>query len=133
MDMRKKILAILMSVLFLAVLIADTVDISDNNSAPIAACYVSVVSLFIIITNEERRRTVRRIQNRKKRGRTSTMRQLIERFIGKEVSVASILGTLRGVLTELSENAVLIECKGNVQVINVDYIYSVKEVKPKKK
>ncbi|MBP3308219.1 MAG: hypothetical protein IJY01_05560 [Clostridia bacterium] len=61
------------------------------------------------------------------------MRQLIERFIGKEVSVASIVGTLRGVLTELSENAVLIECKGNVQVINVDYIYSVKEVKPKKK
>ena len=61
------------------------------------------------------------------------MRQLIERFLGKEVKVASIVGTLRGVLTELSDNAVLIQCKDGMQVVNVDYIYSVKEVVPKKK
>ncbi|MBQ2737294.1 MAG: hypothetical protein IJF38_01285 [Clostridia bacterium] len=130
MSAGKRVFLVLASVLLLAGCFLSFLDIT---SAPLAASYSCIIVLFVIIMQENQRRTVRRIQNRKKRGRTSTMRQLIERFIGKEVSVASIVGTLRGVLTELSENAVLIECKGNVQVINVDYIYSVKEVKPKKK
>ena len=107
--------------------------ISDGTNAPLVASYSSFIVLFIIIMQDNHRRTVRRIQNRKKRGRKSTMRQLIERFLGKEVKVASIVGTLRGVLTELSDNAVLIQCKDGMQVVNVDYIYSVNEVVPKKK
>ncbi len=121
-----------MSVLLLLVIISDTLDTSDTTAAPLAASYSSFILLFIIIMQENHRRTVRRIQNRKKRGRKSTMKQLIERFLNKEVSVASIVGTLRGTLVELSDNAVAIEGKNGTQVVNIDYIYSVKEVKSKK-
>ena len=130
MSANKRIILILLSVLMLVLAITA---ISDGTNAPLVASYSSFIVLFIIIMQDNHRRTVRRIQNRKKRGRKSTMRQLIERFLGKEVKVASIVGTLRGVLTELSDNAVLIQCKDGMQVVNVDYIYSVNEIVPKKK
>ncbi len=97
------------------------------------ACLCTLSVLFLVLEEEQRkRRIVRRMQNRKKRGRFSTMRQLIERFLGKEVVISSIIGSVRGVLCELSDNAVAVETKGGTQVVNIDYIYSVKEAKVKK-
>ena len=56
------------------------------------------------------------------------MKQLIEAFIGKEVKIHSIIGTVRGTLKELSDNAVRVETKSGAQIINIDYVYSVNEI-----
>ena len=59
------------------------------------------------------------------------MKQLIEAFIGKEVKIHSIIGTVRGILKELSDNAVRVETKSGAQIINIDYVYAVSEVRSK--
>ncbi len=58
------------------------------------------------------------------------MRELAQRFIGKECVVYTMLGELspvQGTLTEVSEGGLLIEKKGNVQVMNLDYVVRIEE------
>ncbi len=94
--------------------------------------FILVAVMLLIISEQTRiRRTVRRIQNRKKRGRFSDMKQLIQRFLKKEIEISSVIGAVRGTLSEVSDNAVCIETKKGERVVNIDYIYSVKEVRHK--
>ena len=68
----------------------------------------------------------------KKKGDIS-MQELAKRFIGKDVLINLISqGTVDGILTEVCDNAAVIEKDGHTAVINLDFVVRLREY-PKNK
>lgn len=58
------------------------------------------------------------------------MKELAQKFIGKECliyTVASDLSAEKGVIKEITENGILLDYNGNLQVINLEYVISIRE------
>lgn len=96
--------------------------------------YVLLVALLLLYGTEVIRRRsamkARTMRARKTEGERTAMRELAQRFIGKECVVYTMLGEIspvQGTLTEVSEGGLLIEKKGNVQVMNLDYVVRIEE------
>ena len=64
----------------------------------------------------------------KKKGKEKIiMRELAERFIGKDVYMKLLEGTADGVVKEVTESGILLENKDGIQVVNLDYIMKIRE------
>ena len=62
------------------------------------------------------------------------MKELATRFIGKECSIYVYDGNqYTGVITEVTDRAIMIEKKGNFEALNLDYILRIKESPKAKK
>ena len=57
------------------------------------------------------------------------MKELAERFIGKECVISSFDGGRQydGIIKEVTDGAILIEKEGNAQVINLDFVSRIRE------
>lgn len=62
------------------------------------------------------------------------MKELAERFIDKDCIIVSFDGSHQylGVIKEVTDGAILVENKGEIEVFNLDFIIHIKE-HPKKK
>ena len=62
------------------------------------------------------------------------MKELATRFIGKECLIYVYDGNqYTGVITEVTDRAIMIEKKGNFEALNLDYILRIKESPKAKK
>lgn len=62
------------------------------------------------------------------------MFELAKQFIGKECLLYTFNGSqIEGVIKELSENAVLIDNKGSIEAINLEFITRIREYPRNKK
>ena len=62
------------------------------------------------------------------------MKELAERFIGKECVVCFFDGNQRvGVITEVTGGALLLEKNGNTEALNLDFVLRIKESSKAKK
>ena len=62
------------------------------------------------------------------------MKELATRFIGKECIVCFFDGNQRaGVITEVTDGALLLEKNGNVEALNLDFVLRIKESQKSKK
>ncbi len=62
------------------------------------------------------------------------MFELAKQFIGKECLLYTFNGSqIEGVIKELSENAVLIDNKGSIEAVNLEFITRIREYPRNKK
>ena len=62
------------------------------------------------------------------------MKELATRFIGKNCVTYLFDGNSHiGVIAEVTDRAILIEKKGNQEILNLDYIIRIKEIPQSKK
>ena len=92
-----------------------------------------IALLLIYLPKKKRRRYVanrilvkNRIRNREGE-EGNFMRELAERFIGKDVYVKLLDGTADGIVKEVTDNGIVLEYKDNQQVVNLDYVMKIRE------
>ena len=74
------------------------------------------------------------IMKRKKSGGNQEMKELAVRFIGKECVVCFFDGNQRmGVITEVTDGALLLEKNGKTEALNLDFVLRINEYPRKKK
>ena len=59
------------------------------------------------------------------------MFELAKRFIGKECTIYSMDNQFKGVVEEVTENAILVEKNGSMELINLNFVVRIKENKSK--
>lgn len=96
--------------------------------------YFIVFFVFLVYFPRRKRRKyyVKQFVNKKrvmkKKGKERRiMRELAERFIGKDVYMKLLEGTADGVVKEVTDSGILIENKDGIQVVNLDYIMKIRE------
>ena len=60
--------------------------------------------------------------NNSQRSAGKIMKELAERFIGKDVYINLLDGRADGVIKEVTDNGIVLENKNGVQVVNLDYV-----------
>lgn len=94
--------------------------------------YIPIIVLWIIIyiTLRNNRKAViltKIIKNRKAGGKTE-MKELAEKFIGKECLISAFDGhQYEGVLREVTNGAILIEKKERLEAVNLDFVFRIRE------
>ena len=71
--------------------------------------------------------------NNSQRSAGKIMRELAERFIGKDVYINLLDGRADGVIKEVTGNGIVLENKNGVQVVNLDYVVKLREYPNNKK
>lgn len=100
--------------------------------------YVPIIMLWLIIFTMNRNRRnaaiVRKAIEKRKTGDKNEMKELAERFVGKECLIYSFDGSHQfvGVIKEVTDGAILVDKKGTVEAINLDFVMRIREY-PRKK
>ena len=97
--------------------------------------YIGVIFMFIvliIIYRQEKQHIVKRIIERRK-GRGNEMLEFARQFIGKRCLFYTFNSQVSGTVKEIGANGILIEEKGNLQIINPDYVVRIREYPKNKK
>lgn len=55
------------------------------------------------------------------------MLELAKRFVGKECLVYAFDSTITGTIVEITDGAILVENKGNIEAVNIDFVVRIKE------
>lgn len=100
------------------------------------AIYIPIIMMFIVlflVMREERNAVIRKLIQRKKEGSKTQMKELAEKFIGKDCIVYSFNShQYIGVIEEVTDGALLIKKDGASEAINLDFIVRIREY-PRKK
>lgn len=75
-----------------------------------------------------RSRLVNRINGNEENG----MKDLAERFIGKDIYVRMLEGTADGVVKEVTDSGMVLENKEGIQIVNFNYVVKIREYPYKK-
>ncbi len=102
--------------------------------------FILLVALFLIYMPRKRRQRYianrriikNRITDKKGIGR-EIMRELAERFVGKDVYIKLLEGTVDGVISEVTDSGIVLENNGNAQIVNLDYVMTIREYPHNKK
>ncbi len=98
--------------------------------------FIIVMLLIIyVIMQGKKRKIAAIIHHRKKQKEIFNMKELAQKFIGKECmvyTIASDSSAVYGTIKEVTENGILIEKDGNLQAINLEYVTRIREY-PRKK
>lgn len=57
-----------------------------------------------------------------------TMKELAQRFIGKDTYIKLLDGNADGIIKEVTDSGIVLENKGNLQVINLNYVIKISEI-----
>lgn len=93
------------------------------------------VIIFIIFSNRKKIAAVRKTIEKRKLGGNIEMKELAERFIGKECLLYSFDGghQYTGTIKEVTDGAVLVEREGKLEAINLDFVIRIREYPTNKK
>ena len=103
--------------------------------------YLILLALFLLviipwIMRQRRLAAVRHILNQKKQNKeNSEMKELAKRFIGEECIIYTITsndGSVQGVIKEIDDGGMVIEKKGELEIINLDFVTRIRQY-PRKK
>ena len=97
--------------------------------------YIVIFVLLILLSIQQRNKQVwikNHIQRKKREGHTE-MLELAKRFIEKECIIYTFNNQVEGVIKEISGNALLIEKKGLIEAINLDFVVRIREYPRNKK
>lgn len=98
--------------------------------------FIALLLLWLIVMQERKRRNAAIINHRKnhKSKETEKMKELAEKFVGKEClvfTIASNSESVKGVIKEVTESGLLIEQKGTLQAVNLEYVTRIIELPTK--
>ena len=60
------------------------------------------------------------------------MFELAKKFIGKECTIYAMDNRFEGIIIEVTDNAILVEKNGSMELINLNFVVRIKENKSKK-
>lgn len=94
--------------------------------------FLLLAVIFLIYLPQKRKRKY--VANRwllknstaNERGRIA-MKELAERFIGKDVYIKLLEGTADGVVKEVTDSGIVLENKNGIQIVNLSYIIKLRE------
>lgn len=93
-----------------------------------------VVIFFVLYTllQARKRRNATIVNHRKnhKNKESLKMKELAEKFVGKEClvyTIASSNESIKGVITSVTDNGLLIDYEGNMQAVNLEYVTRIRE------
>ena len=96
--------------------------------------YIAILILIIVLCIQHRNEKVW-IKNhirRKKRKEPTEMLELAKRFMEKECIIYTFNNQLEGTIKEINGNGLLVENKGKLEVVNLDFVVRIREY-PRKK
>lgn len=96
---------------------------------------VVLAALWILIILEQRKkkRIIATVVNRRKKRKNkeaTQMKELAKRFIGKECliyTVTSENNSVKGTITDVTDGGLIVEYKGELQAINLEYITKIQD------
>ena len=90
--------------------------------------------LFFVLYEQRRQKEViiKKLINKKQLGDDRQMLELAKRFIGKECLVYTFNSQITGVMKEVDGTAILLESKGTIEAVNLDFVVRIREY-PKNK
>ncbi len=90
--------------------------------------------ILILIMEEKKKKAVTaEALKRKNRKDGCVMTEAAKQLIGKKCYVESINGGCTGILREVTGNALVVECKKDKVVVNLDFVLRIRELPEKKK
>lgn len=98
--------------------------------------YLIFIMIFLLILlpaikREKRRRAICCKKDKKKHTKgESHMKELAKQFIGKDCIIYTIMGNdniVKGLVKEVTDGGVTVECDGNIQAVNLEYVTLIKE------
>ena len=101
--------------------------------------YLRLMIIILYNTLKRRKRyATKRIMkkgkiNNSQRSAGKIMKELAERFIGKDVYINLLDGRADGVIKEVTDNGIMLENKNGMQVVNLDYVVKLREYPHNKK
>ena len=120
--------------------VAILLDNSDSTSPPsyIYCCSFIPLLIIVLLTSKKRKnfimlKIIKKSRLKKSKGEASKMLELAKRFIDKDCIIVFYDGTnASGIIKEVTDNAMLVEEKGELIAINLEFVAKIKEF-PKNK
>ena len=102
------------------------------NPATYLPIFMMFLVLFFLLRTKKSAVAKKIIQNKKEKD--TTMLELAKRFIGKECLIYAFDNShqFTGVITEVCDNAILLENNGSTEAVNLDFVIRIREY-PKNK
>ena len=93
------------------------------------------IIIFVMLRNRQKSVIARKIIEQRKSGDDTKMKELAERFIGKECLIYSFDSNhqYEGVIKEVTDGAILVEKDGKLEAINLDFVIRIREYPKNKK
>ncbi len=85
-------------------------------------------TFFLILSQQNRLKNLAMFKNMKRKGLINMTNEVINKYIGKncKISTGSFGTTVKGKIIEVKENWIEVQTKNGNELINADYIQSVK-------
>lgn len=98
------------------------------------SCYVIFfIFLILFFIHRQEKQQIIKIIILDKKGKGTEMLTLAEKFIGKRCLFYTFNNQISGTVKQIGQNGILIEEKGEEQIINPDYIVRIREYPKNKK
>lgn len=111
-------------------------DGSDHNRSniPIYCCSILPIIILLFFSHKRRKDLTILKKIKKSKGEITEMVELAKRFIDKDCIIYSFDGSQQyGTIKEVTDNAILIEEKGELIAVNLEFIAKIKEYPKNKK
>ena len=114
---------------------------SDHNGSyiPIYCCAILPIIILLFFSHKRRKnliiiKKIKKSKIKRAKGEASEMLELAKRFINKDCIIYSFDGSQQyGTIKEVTDNAILIEEKGELIAVNLEFIAKIKEYPKNKK
>ena len=114
---------------------------SDHNGSniPIYCCAILPIIILLFFSHKRRKnliilKKIKKSKIKRSKGEASEMFELAKRFVDKDCIIYSFDGSQQyGTIKEVTDNAILIEEKGELIVVNLEFIAKIKEYPKNKK
>lgn len=85
--------------------------------------------LLMLLLRRKRNRNYAAVKMLRKKGRNKEMKELAQNFVGKECLLYTLNDsqTIKGVIKEVKDNAVLIENGSSLEAVNLDFVIRIRE------
>ncbi len=102
------------------------------NPAYVVPIFMVLLIVSLTLLNQ-RRMMIRKLINKRKTEDKDKMTELAKKFIDKECLIYTFSGSqIEGVIKEVSDSALLVENRGAVEAVNIDFVIRIREY-PRKK
>ncbi len=92
---------------------------------------VIFLPIFIAtIENQKKQQIIsNNITNRKTKKEKQQMKTYIEKLIGKDCYIHTLNASIKGCVNSVNDNAIILETKKTTEIINLDFVLRVTEIK----
>lgn len=96
--------------------------------------YLLFIIMFLIVfmlqLRKQKNAAIIRHRKNHKRQENKEMKELAQKFIGKDCliyTIASSTEAIKGIITEITDSGLLVDCSGNLQAVNLEYVTRIRE------